>query len=497
MRIFLIWPGRKAGAEFGDLISALNKRPHEIVYWVGASEKETFKPKNTIFHSCNDAMAVIPAKGVDISEFPPISEDLINKLYKTESVVLTMMNRMFGGKSIDERKHLYYEMLRYWLGVFNKYKPEFIIFPNTPHFVFNYVIYELARLMNIEMIMFDDTRIPGRLLFYSDFRRGSDFLRARFQENKEKKFILDDLSTDIRKYYESRADKNYKKIPDYVKDLKKKYSTVQWLLFEPKIKESVKDLTVFKKAPRYFFNVFRRQGILAVKKPLLDFFRLVGNNLKKEYVGVQEKPDWSKKFIYFPLQKQPERTTSPQGDIFVDQILAIKILSASLPDDYLIYVKEHPLQWLDLGLNFPSFRYKGYYQRIAGIKNVKIIPINENSYDLIDRARVIAAVTGSAGWEAALRGKPAIIFGYVWYQDCPGVFKANDVKSCQNALKEIANGFKIDRQKIINYLKSFDEATIRGFIAATASRASGLTGQESMENIARLILKEMEKFGNY
>ena len=30
---------------------------------------------------------------------------------------------------------------------------------------------------------------------------------------------------------------------------------------------------------------------------------------------------------------------------------------------------------------------------------------------------------GTAGWEAVVREKPCLLFGSLWYQDCPEVFK--------------------------------------------------------------------------
>lgn len=491
MRIFLIWSGRSSGLEFKTLISKLNKYPNELVYWVGVPEKKTYSPKNTVFHSYDDAMVARPANDIDVSEFPPPDENLIIRLYKTESIVLTMMNRMFDRLCVDERRHIYYTMVRYWLGVLKKYRPELIIFPNTPHFVYNYIIYELAHMLNIKIIMFDDTRIPGRLLFYSDFQRGSDVLREIIKRNKEKNFTIDDLSDDLKKYYEARTKKGYNTIPDYIRDQQKKHSFIYWLLYEPKIRESIRNLTFFIKAPRYLLSVVKRSGASIIKKPMLNLSYLLRYNLKKEYKAVQSKPDLSKKFIYFPLQKQPERTTSPQGDMFVDQILALEVLSASLPRGWIIYTKEHPLQWLDSGLGFSSSRYKGYYKEISEIKNVYIVPVNENSFNLINKSQAVAAVTGSAGWEAVLRGVPAIIFGYVWYQDCYGIFKVNGVESCRDVLRKIAGGFRVDSQQVINYLRAFDDSTIHAFVSQTASKASGLTRQESMDNIAQLILKEV------
>jgi capsule polysaccharide export protein KpsC/LpsZ len=209
---------------------------------------------------------------------------------------------------------------------------------------------------------------------------------------------------------------------------------------------------------------------------------------------LQVKPDLEKKFIYAPLNFQPERTTSPQGDMFYDQILMIETLAHSLPRDWVIYVKEHPSQWIFKSkTNYSNFRYKGYYEKIAKLKNVFLVPTNTDTFVLTNKSRAVATVAGTAGWEAVLRRKPVLIFGYVWYRDCPGLFKVNDVESCREALEKIAGGFRVEEQKIINYLKSFDEATTHGYFEEIDAPDSELTKEENKQSIAQAILTELEK----
>ena len=155
-----------------------------------------------------------------------------------------------------------------------------------------------------------------------------------------------------------------------------------------------------------------------IKKFLLQASYLIRDNLKKEYERFQSLPNFSKKFIYAPLQVQPECSNSPQGGVFADQILMLETLAAALPDDWLIYVKEHPIQWPRIGLEFSSYKYRGYYQKISEIKNVKIVPLETDSYKLNKESQAVATITGASGWEAMLWSKPAIIFGYPWYIDC-------------------------------------------------------------------------------
>lgn len=489
MRILLNWADK--GAEMGSLISGLKKPGHEIIYWIGYEGYDEFKAPETIFHSYRDAMAARPAKGVDASDFFPPSADLIRKLYKAESLVLTMLNRFVDKDCVDKRRHLYYHMVRYWHGVLTKYRPDAVILSYIPHFAYDFVIYSLAEFLGVKILTFVDTRIPGRLLPLKNFWKGSEWLHNALEADLGKNFKVEDLAEDIRDYYLPRTDKDFDIIPPNVRFQKTKYSIFYRL--PPKIWQSIKDGVIFKKIFLYFLRIWRQRDLSRIERSFVSFFYLFRNNLKKEYKRFQLRPDFSKKFVYVPLQVQPECSTSPQGDIFVDQILTLEILSAALPAGWLIYAKEHPIQWMRWGLNFSSSKYRGYYKNISDVKNVRLLPIETSSYKLINESQAVSTIAGAAGWEALLRSKPAVIFGYPWYYDCPGVLRADDYDSCGQALKKIAGGFKPDQQPIINYLKSFGRSTIRGYMAPSAGEDSGLSKTESVKNIVDFIIKELPK----
>ncbi|MDD5290969.1 MAG: hypothetical protein PHZ04_02525 [Patescibacteria group bacterium] len=472
MKVFLIWAGK--GPEIKNLMLELKKHGQEIVYWVGSPGGEKDKLPETIFHDHWQAIAGLPAEDINMAEFSPPGEDLIEKLYRAESIILTMMNKRYDKMGVDERRHLYYNMLQYWHGIIKKYKPELIIFPIIPHTVFNYLIYELARLLNIKVITFEDTWVSDRALLYTDFWQGSEALHKELRENQDKIFSLGDLDSDLQEYYKAQKDKDSDKAPPYTKKWRQQHTITNKFFRKMRIIiASLKDFSVFRKGLTYFLKI--------------------KSNPKREYASVEAEVDFAEKFIYLPLNYQPERTSSPQGSIFVDQILMIEILAASLPKDWVIYVKEHPTQIPARGLNFSSSRYQGYYKRISELKRVKLIPIETDTYTLINKSLAVATVTGTAGWEAVLRSKPAIIFGYPWYRDCPGVFKVNGVESCQKVLQKIKEGFKIEPQQIINYLYSFDKATIHGYVDTGISVNSKLNKQERMNNFAQAILKEIRK----
>ena len=494
MKLFVIWPEKSL--ELVKMLLEFEKHGQEIVYWVGHDDSEAYRFPKTIFHSYLDAVKAKPAAGVAVSEFLPPDTDLIEKLYITESLILTMLNLLVPESGVSERKHLYYEMVQYWFGVLKKYQPDAIIFPLVPHYVFDYLIYELAGLLNIKTVVFLETRIPGRLFLMNNFWEGSQALQRELEQNKGKNSVPEDLSEDIREYYNFHLNKNSGFLPPNIRYLKIKHSFIYRIFRNQKIQKSIKDGTFFPKTLNYLLRELRelKSNPPAFFKilftPVINFLKW---NLKKEYASIQSDPDLNKKFIFLALHSQPEQSSSPQGGVFVDQILLIETLAAALPGDWLIYVKEHPAQWLRNGLNFSPYKYRGYYETMAKIKNVRVVPMNISSYDLIRKSQAVASVGGAASWEAVLASKPAIIFGYPWYKDCPGVFKVNDVFSCRNALAKIASGFLAEQQKIINYLAGLDKAAIRGFISPSSGLDSKVSKEAGMKNITQAILEELKQ----
>src|SRR3989338_1623077 len=382
MRIFLIGWGN-VFSELAEGAVELQNRSHEIVYWVRGGDNFPFdksKFPNTVFHDHFDALAVRSASDVDDSQFPPPSKDMIHRLYDLESTVITIMHKKYAGLLFYERKRLYYRLIRYWQGVLHKYQPDIIIFDYPPHTVYDFVIYSLAKLFGIKTIMFNFTRIDDRLLVMEDFTVGSELLGLAVKNNYHQKFSLSDLSADIRNYYERQtAAKSYLAPPD-IGQLFNKYSRWNLLTLKTKmVTTSLRDLTFLKKGFQYFAKQFK-------------------SNLRKEYQDVQAKVDFNRKFIYVPLNYQPESSTSPLGDVFVDQVLMIEMLSYCLPPGWCLYVKEHPFQWLPRGLIYFDYRYKGYYREISKINNVYLIPLETDNAMLIASSQAVATVSGTPRW---------------------------------------------------------------------------------------------------
>ena len=499
-----------------DMASELIKKKVNILYWTGCKrhfenvvrDKEKFS--GIIFHNTMDAVKGIPAEGIDCGKFKPPGEDLIEEMLECESLTLTMMTRLdFSQISSLKKKHLYYKYLQYWDGVLQILKPDMIIFRAIPHTSYNFVLYSLAKKYNIKTIMFDTTVLPDNMMLIRDYQKAPQELREMYNKIKDEHNTVDELEPKSRAYFEKiKRLKHSEAREDSEQLVARKNKPLKAIPSFGKIIKNIKAGTFFTASCYYLksaLNLTKRR-ILTIddENSNVDYSNIyhlrkikkITDRYKKEYEHLQVKADFNKKYIYFPLHYQPECNTRPMAKYFADQILIAKILSASIPSDWVIYVKEHLPQWDYHNAQPHLFRYHGYYQELANLKNVKLVPIKTLSFDLIAKSQLVATASGTVGWEALVKNKPVLIFGYPWYMYCDGVFQIKDVKTCKEALEKIINGSGIDQQKILNYLIALEKTSVTGNIMPYMQRNSDLPVEKSVKNAVDAIYKEMLKYND-
>ena len=158
-----------------------------------------------------------------------------------------------------------------------------------------------------------------------------------------------------------------------------------------------------------------------ISRYLKNFFRR--KNLNKAASLSEIEIDLNKKFVYFPLHFEPERTTNPDGNDFHDQFIALTKLRQIVPSNIKIVVKEHPTQ---LRAHFKRGilgRSPLFYKLIQNIKGVQIINSAYNSTELIQKSQLVCTITGTVALEAAILGRKALTFGSTYYDGCPNIFK--------------------------------------------------------------------------
>lgn len=474
-KLFLIGWGHLR-PEMVDVAVGLQEH-HDILYWVRMNRvfsMDQTKFPRTIFHEYGDALDGIGAPEVDITMFYPPSKEMILSLSSCEAEVLTMLEKWHETWSVNQKKDFYYNLLAYWHGVLLTYKPDVIVFSEIPHEVYSFVIYEIAKLLGIQTVMFENILAYDRLMYFSDYRMGNDILAHQAAQGFPISCNPAEMSPSVRDYYyEQTGQKNA--APQYIGGFKYEHTGWRKIIRHSRaIWPFVKDGSIFERGTRYFFKLFKL-------------------NVKKEYAQYETVADLEKKYVYFALHYQPERTTSPQGDVYVDQLLAIRTVAAALPPGWVLYVKEHPTQWLPHGKNFTPYRYEGFYKSIAELKQTKLIPVHTNTFDLTNKAQAVVTITGIPGFEAVLRGIPALIFGYPYYMHCPGVFRVSGVVECRDVFNNIVEGYRVNKQSVINYFGALDKVSVAGFFDHYGANIATFSAEENTKNVLNFLLGILAK----
>ena len=120
----------------------------------------------------------------------------------------------------------------------------------------------------------------------------------------------------------------------------------------------------------------------------------------------------------------------------------IDSLVSAIPDNCKIYIKDHPRQFTrpKKSANTLLVRDIEFYERLIENKNVYLIDLEYDSGELAKSSMCVATITGTAGWEALLKGTPVCVFGYPWYVNCPEIFKFETLEGLKIYLNKIFKG---------------------------------------------------------
>ena len=161
----------------------------------------------------------------------------------------------------------------------------------------------------------------------------------------------------------------------------------------------------------------------------------------------------------------------------------VQMLAHLAPNNWIIYVKEHNSQFAER-LYGEQGRTHSFYSRLVELENVKLISGETSSFDLIDRAKVVATVTGTVGLESVIRSTPVLSFGHAWYALCEGVFAVKNSDDIITALEKIENGYIVNRDAVDSFLYSIEKVSFQCYL--NPGNKSGVSFGEK-ENLKNLI----------
>ncbi len=400
-------------------------------------------------------------KDVDMNDFAPLEESLIDAMKNTESQVMAMNARL-------NHYHIFYEMnrkrylrtLRYWNHLLGTTDVQLVLFDILPHSPFDYPLYELCQIHQKPFLFFDNFA-PGFTALWKKWDGQPLGLKEKIRELYQKAEENGGIEIDV-KLLSKRSQRIWKKqmginddeaVPfymrkEFVQRMKKEYREMQQKRRKAKLKKNLKNLPSYL-SWRGLFDFVNYFG----KKLLVNQIKKRHLKSRLRHLSQDEIPD-QQKFIYIALHLQPEVSTGPRAGAYVDQHLMVEMLSALVPDDVLLLVKENPKQTA-------LYRDADYYDDLVRLRNVRLMSKGVNTYDLINNALAVVTATGTAGWEALFRETPAIIFGHPFYGLCKGVYQVKSKEDCEKALNRILAGQSKPRlADTFLFLQALEQSTI-------------------------------------
>ena len=217
---------------------------------------------------------------------------------------------------------------------------------------------------------------------------------------------------------------------------------------------------------------------------------LIKYNQKRLYNSKSVRPDYMRPYLFLALHTEAKRTTNPAGGYYADQVLILKMLLSVLPDEWMVYIKEHPVQ-LDINLSSQRPRRSGYYDELRVSDRVRFVDAEEIPFKLIDHAKAVATICGDPGWEAVNRGVPALLFGEAWYQGCEGTFRISSREQCLEAIEAIKSGYRVDHERVRLFWKAIEKSTAEASISMSERKHLGIDYDKNIDTISELLHREL------
>ena len=503
-------PWLKVASEIRD------KHGIEPGFWIGYQEEQKEKEvralfPNAIYQSDLDAWCGrFPAEIENHYSEEYLDADFINSNSKYELIALKMLDRVDPTQhtfSFPERQRHVRNLFRKWMYCLEYVKPEFVVTPMVPHRVYDYTLYVVCKYLNVPFVFFNHTPFDGRCIVMREYYSIGEMFKEDYLANE--RVCVDDLQIedDVQNAFEKNK-KDYRVArPIYMiknEEVDRKWNSTMKIFMHVARRFVLVRRNLFGKNGRlrnWVWGPYYKQNektpmeasyntLPAYLSHQISGLRYI-KKLKKHYERLTVKPNYSEKYVILFLHYQPEATTCPIGNIFVDQELCVDMLLKHLPEDYYVYIKEHPSQFYansegQLG------RMKETYNDLANKPRVKMMSTREVSFDLIEHCSALATVSGTVGWEGIVRGKPVIAFGMTWYENYDkGCLRVSDNASAER-IKSFIDNYIYDEYAMQAYLASVSKNTIKAYFYKAVHKDRQLvTETECIENLAAAIMAQL------
>ncbi len=410
-------------------------------------------------------------------EIFPKHEDFYEQLLEDRYLILDMLYRKtdwgtdrYNSASFHElsnRIRIYYMFYTYSL---LKNKISLVVFWDTPHMGWDYILYQVAKFYNIKTLILDQSKFPNKFFHFFNNRDYGTFSKSTLLDNINRYDIEQKVEKDwfyMKKNRGQTSNFSFKKFFH----LSKYQKRINAIIENNDFLRLVKELCIKDRRSQAFFRFYTER------------------NYKKEFRKMVT-TDYSlkTKFVYFPLHFQPEKVSSAWAGNYVDQVLAIEKLSALIPNDWYIYVKENPIQK-------GAYRDNLFFYRLKMISNLIFLSKDANSFELTKNSQFVSTIVGTVGWEAITGNKNVLLFGWgAWYKTLPGVYQYNDKINIDDLVNNKIDHGDLEKKTGVLYNKCGTGILRESYIPSVKNFSLKKNTETVVESLKKILYKTNGNF---
>ena len=224
-------------------------------------------------------------------------------------------------------------------------------------------------------------------------------------------------------------------------------------------------------------KIFKRQLTLAIKRYFRESF------INKNFINTI--PDTS--FVFFPMHYEPERTLSTDAPFFTNQLETIRSIAKSLPIEYKLVVKEHPV------MKTLGWRKISYYKELLDLPNVVLVHPSMTPESLYKKCSLVITTTGTAGFEAAFYNKPTIVLADVIYSELSSIHRLKSIEELPATIKTVLDT-KVESKDLINFIKKIEQNSFRFDTNQLATNFSSKYYYGGFQTDEEISIEKIEQF---
>jgi len=368
--------------------------------------------------------------------------------------------------SIVEQECKFFEM------VIEEIKPQFLsIFMTVSHY--HELLASICKANGIRILMLGSARFGNRMMISQE---GGILDKDALTMNVQTTRTLDELNNYLKKFDSAKEGADYRRIS---------FEENAWQRYKPLIN------FFFSKRSKNFVNRYYNFGRTRKKVLWIKFSNFIKKKYRNHFINKNFKTEINNKdnIIYFPLQMEPERVLLIGAPYYTNQISVITSIAKSLPVNYKLYVKEHPI------MKILGWRNISYYKQILDHPNVVLIHPSISSEKILQKSSLIITIAGTAGQEAAFHGKPVITLTDQLYSHLPSVYKPKTIEELPEAIRKMLQ-YKINSSSLNEYVNLVDENTFELNLIDISADFSYRFGFKGLIMDAEMPISKVESFLN-